>query len=170
MSDYTRTIAKRMFAVEISQIKETHKVGEDQFAPNFSEIPSGGKVNRVFFCGVLTEREDIGTESSYMRGRITDPTGGLLVYAGQYQPEAAQLLEEIETPAYVAVVGKLALYEPDDGKILVSVRPESITAINGDTVEKWTAECKEQTLARLDALEDMTDAQKKLREVVEKVE
>jgi len=39
--------------------------------------------------------------------------------AGSYQPEAMQQLAKIETPAFVAVVGKPNLYQTPDGAFLV---------------------------------------------------
>jgi len=45
-----------------------------------------------------------------------------------YQPEAAIFLSELQVPAYVALVGKARKYEPEDGSVYLSVRPEEINA------------------------------------------
>jgi hypothetical protein len=49
-----------------------------------------------------------------------------------YQPEAAQAIATLDLPAFVAVVGKLHLYEPEGagGNIIVSLRPDSITILS----------------------------------------
>ena len=70
------------------------------------------------------------SDSGYWQRRVVDPTGSFYVYAGQYQPDAAQALRDIETPAYVAAVGKSRTYESDDGNTNVSVRPESINQVD----------------------------------------
>ena len=70
---------------------------------------------------------------------MSDPTGSFFIYAGQYQPEAAQVLAECETPAFVAIVGKPSTYTTADGSVLTSVRPESIHIVDGDTLDRISA-------------------------------
>ena len=77
------------------------------------------------------------------------------VYAGKYQPEAMGVLRDIETPAYVAVVGKPRSYETDEGDTLVSLTPESITTIEQGTRDAWVVETAEQTLERIAAMDDV---------------
>ena len=72
--------------------------------------------------------------------------------AGSYQPEAMQQLARIETPAFVAVVGKPNLYQKPDGAYLVSVRVESITVVDKDTRELWVLDAAKATLDRVDAI------------------
>jgi len=76
------------------------------------------------------------------------------VYAGQYQPEAASKLRDLEPPAYVAVVGKPRTYETDDGTVRVSVRPESITEVDANTRDRWVAETAKRTIERVAAFDD----------------
>jgi RPA family protein len=76
------------------------------------------------------------------------------VYAGQYQPDAASALRELEPPAYVAVVGKPRTYETDEGEVNVSVRPESITEVAAATRDQWVVETADRTLDRIDAFDD----------------
>jgi len=71
------------------------------------------------------------------------------MYAGQYQPDAASMLRELEPPAYVAVVGKPRTYETDDGEVNVSIRPESITEVDAATRDRWVVETAERTLERI---------------------
>ena len=149
-----REVARRVFATEFNDASHTFKESDDERAPAYQLLPTGEKANRVFFVGTLTEKEDIGDDNEYWRGRIVDPTGTFFVYAGQYQPEAASTLRDLEPPAYVAVVGKPRTYETDDGSVNVSVRPESITVVDAATRDRWVVETAERTVERVAAFED----------------
>ena len=150
----TREVARRVFASEYNDASYTFKESDDERAPLYLLLPTGERANRVFVVGTLTEKEDVGEDSEYWRGRIVDPTGTFFTYAGQYQPEAASALRELEPPAYVAVVGKPRTYETDDGSVNVSVRPESITTVDAATRDRWVAETAARTLDRIEAFDD----------------
>jgi hypothetical protein len=150
----TREVARRVFAREFNDGAYTFKESDDERAPVYLLLPTGERANRVFLVGTLTEKEDVGDDSEYWRGRIVDPTGTFFVYAGQYQPEAASALRDLEPPAYVAVVGKPRTYETDDGSVNVSVRPESITEVDAATRDRWVVETAERTLERVAAFDD----------------
>ncbi|WP_256296065.1 RPA family protein [Haloarchaeobius salinus] len=153
----TREVAKRVFAREFNDATYTFKESDEERAPNFALLPTGDRANRVFVVGTLTETEDIGEDSEYWRGRVVDPTGTFFIYAGQYQPEAAAFLRDTEPPAYVSVVGKPRTFETDDGSINVSLRPESITAVDEATRDRWVVETAERTLDRIEAFDDDTN-------------
>jgi hypothetical protein len=53
---------------------------------------------------------------------------------------------------FVAVTGKLNIYQPEDGQVYVSIRPESITRVTETERELWMAEATIQTLARIQTL------------------
>lgn len=150
----TREVARRVFATEFNDASHTFKESDDERAPVYLLLPTGEQANRVFFVGTLTEKEDIGEDNEYWRGRIVDPTGTFFVYAGQYQPEAASALRDLEPPAYVAVVGKPRTFETDDGNVNVSVRPESITEVDAATRDRWVVEAADRTLDRVAAFDD----------------
>ena len=150
----SREVARRVFAAEYNDGSHTFKESDDERAPLYYLLPTGERANRVFLVGTLTETEDVGEDSEYWRGRIVDPTGTFFVYAGQYQPEAASTLRELEPPAYVAVVGKPRTYETDDGTVNVSVRPESITEVSAGARDRWVVETAERTLDRIEAYDD----------------
>ncbi|MFC7135982.1 RPA family protein [Halobaculum litoreum] len=150
----SREVARRVFASEYNDASYTFKESDDERAPLYLLLPTGERANRVFIVGTLTEKEDAGEDSEYWRGRIVDPTGTFFTYAGQYQPEAASALRELEPPAYVAVVGKPRTYETDDGNVNVSVRPESITTVDAATRDRWVAETASRTLDRIEAFDD----------------
>ncbi len=149
-----REVARRVFADEFNDASYTFKESDDERAPVYLLLPTGEQANRVFFIGTLTEKDDVGEDSEWWRGRIVDPTGTFFVYAGQYQPEAASALRELDAPAYVAVVGKPRTYETDDGDINVSIRPESITEVDSVTRDQWVVETAERTLDRIDRFDD----------------
>lgn len=153
----TREVAQRVFAEELNASTYTFKESDDDRAPVYALLPTGEQANRVFFVGTLTETDDVGEDNEYWQGRIVDPTGTFFVYAGQYQPEAASTLRELDGPAYVAVVGKPKTYQTDDGNITVSVRPESITTVDAATRDRWVAETAERTLERIDVFDDETN-------------
>ena len=150
----TREVARRVFASEFNDAGYTFKESDDERAPVYLLLPTGASANRVFFVGTLTERDDVGEDSEYWRGRIVDPTGTFFVYAGQYQPEAASALRALDPPAYVAVVGKPRTYETDDGEVRVSVRPESITTVDAAVRDRWVAETARRTIDRVAAFDD----------------
>ena len=150
----SREVAQRVFADEFNDASYTFKESDDDRAPVYLLLPTGERANRVFIVGTLTETEDVGEDNEYWRGRIVDPTGTFFVYAGQYQPDAASALRELEPPAYVAVVGKPRTYETDEGEVNVSVRPESITEVAAATRDQWVVETADRTLDRIDAFDD----------------
>ena len=154
MAGFSREVAKRIFAEELKSSNYSFRDGEDQhqYAPSYLLTPTGAKCNRVFVVGTLTEKDDIGSDTEYWRGRVVDPTGSILIYAGQYQPEAAQILACMEAPSYVAVVGKPNLYQTDDGNIIISLRAESIQRVDENTRNQWIIDTARRTLERLEAL------------------
>ncbi|WP_135666827.1 RPA family protein [Halorhabdus rudnickae] len=147
----TREVAKRMFATEINDATHTFKESDEERAPVYALLPTGDYANRVFFVGTLTETQDVGNDDSeYWQGRITDSDETVFVYAGQYQPQAAALLREIEPPAYLSVVGKPRTYETDDGDINVSLRPENLAIVDEETRDAWMTETAQRTLDRIE--------------------
>ena len=153
----TREVAQRVFAREFNDGSETFKESDEERAPVYLLLPTGERANRIFFVGTLTETEDVGSDSEYWQGRVVDPTGTFYVYAGQYQPEAASALREIDPPEYVAVAGKPRTFETDDGETNVAVRPESITVVDDAARDRWVVEAAERTIERIRAFEDDTN-------------
>jgi len=151
----TREIARRAFAAEFNDTTHTFTESDDERAPVYALLPTGARANRVFVVGTLTETDDVGEDAEYWQGRIVDPNGDTyFTYAGQYQPDAASMLRELEPPAYVAVVGKPRTFETDEGEVNVSIRPESVTTVDEATRDRWVIETAERTVERLQAYED----------------
>lgn len=152
-----REIAWRIFAHEFNT-SNLHISEGDERAPNYIITPTGVKCNRLFIIGVVTEVENIGKDNNLWRARIADPTGVFTLYAGQYQPEAAIFLSELEVPAYVALVGKARKYEPEDGNVYLSVRPEEINTADEKQRDMWVIETAERTLERIKIMEAALDS------------
>jgi RPA family protein len=159
-----REMAHRMFAREFNdsvfQISSASDVSgqTDLHAPNFLVTRLGAKVNRLFIAGVITEVEDMGShkggDKELWRARVSDPTGTFTIYSGNYQPEASVFLSTVEIPSYVTIVGKVRSYEPGDGSVFVSLRPEEINHTDENTRDRWMIDTAELTLDRLDVFEE----------------
>lgn len=160
MAGFSREVSRRIFLEELRNSNCSFRDGEEQhqYAPQYLLTPTGAKCNRVFLVGTLTERDDIGGDTEYWRGRIVDPTGSILIYAGQYQPEAAHILANIEPPAFVAVVGKPNLYQTDDGNIIISIRAEAIQQVDEATRNQWILDTARRTEERLNVLKSTSPA------------
>jgi RPA family protein len=147
---FQRETAHRAFAQEFNASKHEIK-GQGEKDPSFLVTPLGAKVNRLHVVGVCTDIEPVGESGEVWRARISDPTGVFTVYAGQYQPEAAQALSQIQPPQYVAVTGKARTYEPEPGSIFVSIRPETIAVVDEATRDQWILDTARRTRDRLKA-------------------
>jgi len=148
-----RETAWRAFAHEINSSTFTVK-SEEEKAPSYQVSPLGAFINRVLIAGVLTEKENVGTEDEPMwRGRIQDiASGTIFINVGRFQPEASAEMADIEAPDLVAVVGKIRSYTGDDGRVFVSVRPERIIRIDETTQKEWLMDTAKSTWERMLAM------------------
>ncbi|ATW89301.1 hypothetical protein halTADL_2569 [Halohasta litchfieldiae] len=143
-----REVAYRLFAAEFDDASLSYSESDEERAPNFVVTPTGLRVNRLFAVGVLTEVESINEDT--LRGRIVDPTGAFVTYAGQYQPPAQAFLDQTTPPAFVAITGKARTFEPEDSdRVFTSVRPESLSEVDSDTRDRWVVSAAEATLHRI---------------------
>lgn len=149
-----REAAWRVFATEFNDATISI-TGENERSPNYVLTHTGAKANRVFTVGVVTEVENTGED--LWRARVADPTGAFTVYAGQYQPEAAIFLQDLEAPEYVALVGKTRTYEADD-IVYTSLRPEEITRSNESIRDRWVVDTAELTMQRIRAMHQALDS------------
>lgn len=144
----SREIAYRLLATEFEDATLSYSSGDDERAPNYVVTPTGGRINRLFAVGALTAVESV--TDNLRRGRIADPTGVFVTYAGQYQPAAANFLEQATPPMFVALTGKARTYQPEDSdEVLTSARPEGLTAVDTDTRDRWVVGAAEATLRRI---------------------
>lgn len=143
-----REVAHRIFAAEFDDATLSYSESDEERAPNFVVTPTGARVNRLFAVGVLTEVESVNDET--LRGRVVDPTGAFVTYAGQYQPDEQSFLGRTTPPAFVAMAGKARTFEPEDSDMVyTSVRPESLSEVDADTRDRWTVSAAENTLHRI---------------------
>jgi RPA family protein len=165
-----REVAYRVFAAEYDDADFQYTENEaDERAPNYVVTPTGARVNRLFLVGVLTEVERVNEEM--LRGRIVDPTGAFVVYAGQYQPDALTVLERLEPPAFVAVTGKARTFQPEDADtVYTSVRPESINEVDADTRDRWTVGAARHTVDRVATFADALDREERGEELTAALE
>ncbi len=143
-----REKAWRIFSGEFNDSSHQLK-GEEERASSYVITPLGAKVNRLFLIGVLTDVEKI---SEMLRARVSDPTGIYTIYSGQYQPEATEMLSKIEVPDYVAVVGKSRIYEPEEGVIYASIRPEMVKVVDPELRDYWILETCRHMKGRIEAV------------------
>ncbi len=154
---YEREPARRVFAGELRETTYQFKDGTEEMSPSYILLPTGERCNRVFIVGTITEKRRSEGENVFYQIRIVDPTGTFFISAGSYQPEALQQLSSIETPEFVAVIGKPNIFESPDGRTLISVRAESITKVDRSVRDCWILDAAERTLERIEATENTPD-------------
>ena len=143
----------RIFSAELNSASFEIR-SDEEMKPSYQLSRLGLKINRVLIVGVLTEKENIGTEEEPMwRGRLQDVPGGtVFINVGRYQPEAANNIRDIDTPSLVAVVGKVKSYTNDEMRTFVSVRPDHIFPVNEETRRLWLLDTAKGTMDRLVAM------------------
>ena len=146
-----RELAWRVFAGEYNDSTLEIK-GDGEKTPSHIITPLGSKVNRLFIVGVLTDVENVSEGGEFVRAHISDPTGVFALYSGSFQQTATDQLLNIDAPAFVAVVGKIRTYTPDDGEMYVSIRPEIIREVTADMRAQWILETCMQTKQRIGAV------------------
>ena len=155
-----REVAKRVFAKELEACRELEKSSrldfqaDDPKSPNLLISPLGLILHRVFIVGVITELDSIGTQNDMWKARIVDPTGAFTIYAGQYQSDASVFFSTVQIPAFIAITGKVRIYEPEPESVFVSIRAEEANAVDEDIRNRWVVDTAEQTVERLEAFSD----------------
>jgi RPA family protein len=143
-----REVARRVFAAEFDDATFAYSESDEEDGLNYVVTPTGARINRLFAVGALTDVESVN--ENVLRGRIVDPTGAFVTYAGQYQPDAAAFLERATPPCFVSLTGKARAYQPEDsGRVFTSVRPETLNEVDADTRDRWVVTAAEATLERI---------------------
>ncbi len=144
-----RETAWRVFATELNSTTLEIKATEEK-APSYIVTPLGAKINRVLIAGVMTEKENVGSEEEPMwKARIQDVSGSFFVNIGKFQPEASAAIADIDIPCFVAAVGRVRAYSTDDGRTFITVRPEHIIPINETIRNEWILDTAKSTWKRL---------------------
>jgi RPA family protein len=145
----SRETAWRVFAGEMN-LSTLERKGDEEKSPVYLITPLGTRMNRVLVAGVLLDKENIGSaEDPLWRARVEDVSGSYFINVGRYQPEAATAMAALETPSFVAIIGKIRTYRPDDTRTYVSVRPERIIKIDAATRHRIVLETAQATWKRL---------------------
>ncbi len=145
-----REVAKRVFAYEL--VRSTYQI-EDESQPKYVLTPTGERANRIFSVAVLLDKEEIGADTNFWRLRLADPTGTFFATVGRFQPEALEVIGEINVPELIALVGKIRVFEGTSRK-LVSIRPEMISAVDLSVRDYWVLETAKRTLERIKIMEE----------------
>jgi RPA family protein len=165
-----REPAIRAFPDELTAAEETFQEDEDEGeenAPQYTLLPTGLGVNRVFGIGTLVEVTNTGGDQA--KARIATPAGTFTVLAGQYQEEVRERIREMGeneiAPEFVSIVGKpKPFYDDENDEMVVPIRPENIRIVSREERDKWTREALEETR---DRLENEQDSQSRADEVYE---
>ena len=135
-----RETAIRVFSNELNGTSLETK-GDEEMSPTYIITPLGTRINRILIAGVLTEKENVGSDDEPMwKARIQDVNGSFFLNVGRYQPEAAAVMADLDTPSFIAVIGKVKTYSPEPGKTYVTIRPERICEIDEYTRNVWILE------------------------------
>jgi RPA family protein len=146
-----REQAWRIFANEYNDSKIEIK-GEGEMIPSYIITPLGAKINRIYIIGVLTDVENVSESGEFVRAHISDPTGVFTLYSGQYQQDVTDELTKIEVPSFVAVIGKIRTYLPEDGEeMYTSIRPERVIEVTSEIRDQWIIETCKSTKNRIEA-------------------
>jgi len=152
MTSNPRETSWRVFANELNDATYEIKA-EEEMKPTYQLSRLGAMINRVLVIGVLTEKENVGTEDEPMwRGRVQDDTGTVFINVGRFQQDAAAAMADLETPCLVAVMGKVRSYTTDDQRTFVSVRPERIVEVDDRMRQEWLLNTARSTWDRLVAV------------------
>lgn len=159
---YQRNPAVRLLAAELNKSDYHFQETDEERAPNFLLLPSGGKANRVMMGGTLMEVENTSGDSSnpYWKARINDGTGEFLAFAGQYQPEAASVFQQIANddsmpPAFALMVGKTREYRPEEeeSEVIVNLQPNTVSIVDEEERDTWLRDTINSTISRLEQSE-----------------
>ena len=148
-----REPAWRVFANEYNSSSPVIR-GSGERSPSYVITPLGAKVNRLFVVGVLTDVESLAGENELIRAHVSDPTGVYTLYSGQFQPEVTATLLNVDTPSFIAFVGKVRIFEPEEGVLYLSVRPESVYEVNSSARDRWILETCRNTWERINAMRE----------------
>ncbi len=146
-----REPAWRIFAAEYNSSKHYIKATEPK-TPSYVITPLGAKISRLFIVGVLTEVRLITEE--VIKARIADQTGAFYILAGKFNPEARQLLETMKVPQFIAVVGKVSVYNPREDLMYVSVVPERVKMVSEILRDYWVFDTARRLKIRIDAMNE----------------
>ena len=141
----------RLFALEMQQTDHIQtRPGERQVS---LITPSGAKVSKLYFCGVLTEMTNPGGKNPSIR--VADPTGGVTFFIKPQNKDVLKILEQVTPPAFVSI---LAFIEknikkfPDEEKEHAPYHCviERLIEVTRKERDNWIIETADHTMARIE--------------------
>ncbi|MCD6370561.1 MAG: hypothetical protein J7L63_03590 [Thermoplasmata archaeon] len=146
-----REPAWRVFSAEYNSSKHYIKATEPK-KPSYVITPLGAKISRLFVVGVLTEVRLITDE--IVKARVADQTGAFYILAGKFNPEARQILETVKVPQFLAVVGKVNVYQPEEDTMYLSIVPERVKVVKEILRDYWVFDTARRLKIRIDAINE----------------
>ncbi len=146
-----REPAWRVFSAEYNSSKHYIKATEPK-RPSYVITPLGAKISRMFVVGVLTEVRLITDE--IVKARVADQTGAFYILAGKFNPEARQIMETVKVPQFLAVVGKVNVFRPDEDTMYLSVVPERVKVVKEVLRDYWVFDTARRLKIRIDAMKE----------------
>ena len=142
--------------------------GEEDGPRSRHITPTGALIYRTVICGVMMEKDDIGSEDSPLfRLRIADPTGGLSFTVGRFNPGLIRSLECLSVPSFVTVIGKVTRFVSKKGNSVVTLNPEVIIPANKEERDAWHLLAIRDALARIWKLEGRGPLPAKFLEIID---
>lgn len=112
--------------------------------------PTGACGSSLMLAGALTRVEKV--QGEFLHAWVADPTGIFNLSAGKQEEDVVALLEKADPPVFVLVTGELQLLRGRRKE--VSIRPHTIHTVDRVTRDSWVIITAEQTLARLETIEE----------------
>ncbi len=112
--------------------------------------PSGACGSYLLLAGALTRVEK--KPGGFLQAWVADPTGTFNLSAGKQEEEVFTVLETAEPPVFVLVTGEAQVSRGINKGVII--RPMTIRTVDRVTRDSWIIVTAEQTLARLEVLEE----------------
>lgn len=118
---------------------------DDPQSPAWVVTPGGAYCRFLYLSGTLTE---VTCSGDMVYSRIADPTGVFNLVTGGRNTALAETFRQLRVPSFVTVTGRAQMYQ-NEGKVMVSVRPESVLDVNRQVRDQWVLATAQSTLERL---------------------
>lgn len=150
--------AVRVLAAELRDASYQYKTEDSDRAPKYTLLPTGKRVNRVLAIGAVVNVDPMETDgASFVRAEVHDGSDYFYINASQYQQEEANTLRSLDTPARVAVVGKLNHWQNQDGQHRIEIQPEQVLEVEQESRYEWILETVTATHDRVQRFGNVTE-------------
>jgi len=139
--------AARVFAGEFNRSTLTVQKPDPTGLPCVV-TPGGAWCHLIYLSGALTE---VSGDGDMLRCRISDPTGVFEVVIPRVRSVLFMMVSKMPVPSFVAITGTAQIYQRK-GVHMLSVRPESVQAVDRTVRDMWVLRTADMTLERLERL------------------